>query len=371
MKKVLLLLLCLSLGFSLIACGLIQNQTSPVLEEKEEPIVVSLGSETVEVVQADPPLNAPTLNYGGFSIYGYYLGYIEMGSYPQTLAHHKAVAEMSLATDATGYYYSTWDNCHYAKVSKAKIYGKRFKFSDDTFITENEVYYFKVEPVRWWVFIDSESAVSAGSTITLISEGILDSYAFCLDENRSQDIFTQSYYRTDYPDVLANSWGYSDLRTWLNTEFLTRVFSVAEERLLVSRNTSSVTGIYNQEDPTEKIWVPSANEILAYQKVISAFNIQTLKSYATTTAVVSDFARCRSTFMSIYPEFYGCGRYWTTTAGSESYQVAYVPCDNHDYDIENTKLYGETVSMDCIGVRPVIRMYANDVTGKLQEPEEE
>ena len=369
MKKALASLLCILLGISLMACGAktIQSSSnektpSEQAEMTEKTTTVSLSLDPEKI--ASYPLNADETD-SPFSLTGY-IGYIEMGYYPQTIAHHRAVAAMSQTTDSTGYYFSTWDNEHYAKIVKAKVFGKRFKFSEDSLITENETYYFKVEPIKWWVFLSGDSAsTDSDKKITLISELILDSSAFCSDY--SQNIATLEYFRDDHPDeVYANNWGYSDLRGWLNNEFMKKAFSVAEERRLLERNTSSVSSPYDAESATEKIWVPSAVEMRAYQRLYSALNLSMRNHYVQMTALVSDYARCRNTFMSIYPDFYGCGRYWTTSAGNTTYRVSYVPCDYHD-DGGN----GESVGSSFMGVRPVICMYASDVTPILQDVEEE
>lgn len=367
MKKALLTLLCFLIGFSLIACGqnvVTSSSGNQVGIKDEDPSEEEVISTSILSISLDPqkiaayPLNADD---SALSLPGY-IGYIEMGMYPQTIAHHRAVAEMSATTDSTGYYISAWDNEHYAKINKPKVAGERFKFSEDTLIDESNVYYFKVEPVRWWVFLNAES-FGGEDRVTLISDLILDSLNFC--DEYSKNIITLDYERKD-TDILANNWGYSELRTWLNGDFLTKVFTPAEAQKLIARDTSSVSPTYNQDSPTEKIWVPSATEMQVYQRLFSALSLNMKNHYVQPAAVVSDYARCRNTFMSIYPEFYGCGRYWTSTAGKETYQIAYVPCDYHD-----DGGYGESVGASFMGVRPVICMNVNDIRSILKDIEEE
>lgn len=375
MRKALVSLLCLLVGLSLMACGA-QTLRPSSSDKTPEKVQTSEDAETTASqglsIVLDPtkavsyPLNADETDLP-FSLAGY-IGYIEMGYYPQTVAHHKAVAAMSQTTDSTGYYISSWDNEHYAKIAKPKTNGKRLKFSEDSLIDEKKVYYFKVEPIRWWVFLSVDSTLgptdNGDKKITLISDMILDSYAFC--DEYQEDIATREYFRSDHPDEIhANNWAYSELRTWLNNDLLKKIFSVAEEKRLISRNTSSVSSPYDPESATEKIWVPSAIEMNAYQRLFSAINFNMQGHYAQMTAQVSDYARCRNTFMSIYPAYYGCGRYWTSTPGNTTYRVAYVPCDNHD---DGGK--GESVGASFMGVRPVICMYASDVTPILQDVED-
>ncbi len=362
MKKVLTALICLVTCLSCFACGkagaLFSEKTGSAPQEvvSSSPADLPLGGNEA---QPSFPLNA---NGDPYSLASY-VGYIELGSYPQTIAHHKAVAEMSQTTDSTGYYYSTWDNEHYAKISKSKVYGKRFKFSEDSLIAENETYYFKVEPIKWWVFFSGDMVGAGSETITLISEQILDSHDFCAEYSPDLTSATQEYYRDDNPDVLANEWAYSDLRTWLNDEFLKKAFSLADERLLVARATPGA----NDADPalTEKVWVPSNPEITAYRGLFSVLSATLQAHHATYLSQVSDYARCRNTFISIYPDYYGSGRYWTSSAGNTSYRASFAACDNHD----KSGTAGESVGSTYMGVRPVICLYASDVTAILKDVE--
>ena len=382
MKKVLTALICIVVCLSCFACGkagaLLSGKTNDDTDGQSVTSSASLSLDS-KGAQVASPLNA---NGDPYSLTNY-VGYIEYGYYPQTIAHHRAVAEMSQTTDSTGYYYSTWDNEHYAKISKSKVYGKRFKFSDETLIAENETYYFKVEPIKWWVFFSGDMAGGAGSTVTLISDVILDSREYCSDYALS--LSSNTYCINDVTHngeaVAANSWGYSDLRSWLNGDFLKKAFSVEEERLLCSRNTSFVTNVYKEDDATEKIWVPSSTEMIAYKTLFNALTGSLSGHYAPYLAQVSDYARCRDTFISIYPDYYGCGRYWTSTALKPSdvkvsdddekakiasYKAAFVACDN--FDTSGPK--GESVGSSYMGVRPVICMYTSDVTALLKDVEE-
>ncbi len=366
-KKVLTALVCfvcLAACLTCFACGktgaLIADKTGPMSQEAVSSSPDDLSAEHNNEERPSFPLNA---NGDPFSLAGY-VGYIELGSYPQTIAHHKAVAEMSQTTDSTGYYYSTWDNEHYAKIAKSKVYGKRFKFSEDSLIAENETYYFKVEPIKWWVFFSGELVGGSEGTITLIADQILDSHDFCTEY--SLNIISQDYFRNDNPDVLANDWAHSDLRTWLNDDFLKKAFSLEEERLLVARTTSFVPTGTNDPSPTERIWVPSNLEITAYKGLFDALSDTLQSHHAAYLSQVSDYARCRNTFISIYPDYYGCGRYWTSSAGNNTYRAAFAACDNHD----KSGSTGESVGSTYMGVRPVICLYTEDVTALLQDVEE-
>ncbi|MBO4539795.1 MAG: hypothetical protein J5781_05920 [Clostridia bacterium] len=386
MKKVLTALVCIVVCLLCFACGkagaLLTGKTDDNATEQGDNAHSSATLPLDSNKEVSYPLNA---NGDPYTL-STYVGFIEFGCYPQTIAHHRAVAEMSQTTDSTGYYYSTWDNEHYAKITKAKVYGKRFKFTDETLIAENETYYFKVEPIKWWVFFSGDMVGGAGGTVTLISDVILDSHEFCSDY--TYDIFgdvSDVYYINDVTHngqvVIANNWGYSDLRSWLNNDFLKKAFSVEQERLLCSRNTDFVTNVYKADDATEKIWVPSSAEMLAYKTLFSSLTSSLAGHYAPYLAQVSDYARCRDTFISIYPDYYGCGRYWTSTAIKPSdvkgvdddkkamvasYKAAFVACDNHD----NSGAKGESVGSSYMGVRPVICMYTGDVTSLLKDIEE-
>lgn len=280
-------------------------------------------------------------------------GYIEFGYYPQTIAEKDAVKQMSVTTDATGYYVSAYDDEHYAKIAPADVYAMfedDYEFSDETIIKNRETYYFKVEPIKWRVFAQLDLSGNMRN-IYLISDVILDSSAFLGEKDYAESPTDGNYYNNEN-GALANNWAYSELRRWLNNEFYKKAFSSLSEEdkaKLIERNVSEVCDDYDPEDATEKVFVLSYDQAEKLTKL---------------NAVVSDYARCRGTWMSVFPEFYGNGRWWLSTAGDKTYRSCYVS------DHNSISRSGESAGSTFMGVRPAIMLSVDDAFEILTEEEE-
>ncbi len=281
-------------------------------------------------------------------------GYIEFGFYPQTIAEKDAVEQMSATTDSTGYYVSAYDNEHYARVAPADVYAlfeTGYEFTDETEIQARGTYYFKVEPIKWRVFAQLDLTGNM-KNIYLVSDLILDSSAFLSDKNYALDPTTDEY-RNLTNGSLANNWAYSELRTYLNDDFYKRAFSSLSDEdkaKIIERDVSEVCDDYDQENSKEKVFV------LSYEQ---AQNLTTLNS------VVSDYARCRGTWMSIYPELYGNGRWWLSTAGDRTYRSCYVS------DHSSISRAGESAGSTFMGIRPSIMLNVSDAFEILTDEEEQ
>ncbi len=105
--------------------------------------------------------------------------------------------------------------------------------NERSFIEYNEEYYYlrddsyyKVEPITWQVILKD-------GVKYLYSTKILDRVVFNSDEYFKPDIY--SYLNKDgVPEkTKANTYEYSDLRTWLNSTFYNTAFSDAEQEQMV------------------------------------------------------------------------------------------------------------------------------------------
>ncbi len=128
--------------------------------------------------------------------------YIYFGSYAKTIKANDVT--VSSTADANGYYTGS-DGEKYVKIIATPC-ETGYKFSDNTTITANTEYYFKVEAIKWKVL--SETAGSA----MLLAEDILAAQAY----DASGD--------SNYKD--------SDIRAWLNGTFLTTAFTAAEQGII-------------------------------------------------------------------------------------------------------------------------------------------
>lgn len=264
-----------------------------------------------------------------------YLGYIEMGYYPQTVAERKAVAQMSKVTDSTGYYYSTYDNEHYEKVSTPKVASlnpNTYEFSTQDTIENGQTYYFKVEKIRWDIY-GRINALGQTVNLFLVSHNILDSSEF----QASYGLATSDDYEIkdqngQFTGIKANTWEYSTLRQYLNETLYNKMFTEEEKALIVAQDTN----IDNIKDNISICTTATATGLKMFP-----------------TAQVTDYARVRNTFMDTNKKYYGNGRYWLRDAGNNTYRVQYY---GSNATISNV---GESVGAEYIGVRPTIILNAS------------
>jgi hypothetical protein len=182
----------------------------------------------------------------------YYLsgGYLYYGLYPQTVVTDSAIVTALSAlttTNSQGYY--EYQGYMYAKLS-ATPDNSGYKFSDNTtVITSGTAYYFKVEPIKWRIL-----KTSSGS-YTLMSEQALDNQKFYHDWQNNRTINGSTVY--------PNNYMYSDIRTWLNADFLNKAFYL-DSSLIQTTNvdnslasTGDSSNKYVCADTSDKVWLLS------------------------------------------------------------------------------------------------------------------
>lgn len=153
--------------------------------------------------------------------------YVEFGRYPQHLLEdkrtisdlNKGIADGSLVPDATGVY--TYNNSLFVKL-KATPYQNDAKtyfgeFGDGSDVKAGEEYFFIVEPITWKVLSGDPSDPNA--ELLLLSESVLTAHLF------REDLTTREF---DGKPVYANNWEYSDIRAFLNGEFVNMAFKGGE-----------------------------------------------------------------------------------------------------------------------------------------------
>ena len=180
--------------------------------------------------------------------------YVRLGEYPQTKKADDVTIWGDIAGD--GYYLGS-DGERYVKITANPA-------RTDTGYTKGEEYYFKVEPIYWQV-VEEWSLEKIGidknleNSMFLISRDVLDAREF---------------------DSLSNKWYESDMRTWLNGEFLSCAFTASEEGIIpMARINNSVFGTvttaelefdallseakknpYLCDDTSDKVFLPSRYE---------------------------------------------------------------------------------------------------------------
>ncbi|MBQ4237586.1 MAG: InlB B-repeat-containing protein [Treponema sp.] len=143
---------------------------------------------------------------------------VQFGDWPQTIkAASVTVDETKSAVIGANTYYYGSDGAWYAKCAE-NAYEPGYKYSDETDVntsSANSTRYFKVEPIKWRVLTDNYSGKKL-----LLAANVLMPHRFDSENNNYKD---------------------SDIREWLNGEFLNAAFtSDAVQRIAVTNVNNSL-----------------------------------------------------------------------------------------------------------------------------------
>ena len=256
-------------------------------EQKVEELTLELGDVTLYAKWSDQPTEVQTETKQYVRVNKNDEGdaqgeYILFGWYPQTIKASDVTVDD--VADEDGYYLGS-DGERYAKVV-AYPYESGYTFSDGSEVTNGETYYFKVEPIRWRILSESD-----GSTF-ILADGIIANKAY-------------DFYRNNYKN--------SDIRAWLNGEFLNSAFGDIAQSLIETTevdNSASSTGYdsdrYACENTFDKVFLLSYREVVNSEYGFSSDN----EDYDTARRMtVSDYARSTGASMDT-SSYFGCGRWW-------------------------------------------------------------
>ena len=172
--------------------------------------------------------------------------YIYFGEYPQTIkADNVTVGDVA---DEDGYYLGS-DGERYAKMV-ADPYNSHFTFSDGSKMIGGETYYFKVEPIRWRILSENKNGAF------ILADSII--------ENRVYDAGGSNNYMN------------SDIRAWLNGDFLDIAFEDLAQSLIkmtTVNNSAYSTGydgnIYACANTSDRVFLLSYRE--AFEQFLRFF----------------------------------------------------------------------------------------------------
>ena len=176
--------------------------------------------------------------------------YLQFGSYPQTVKSDEVTIDET-DVDDNGYYLGS-DGFRYLKASARLIYAGTV-FNNEIPIKNGQEYYFKIEPIVWRI-LKEESGI-----VTLLSEKALNTHCF----------YSGSDTRTiDGETIYKNNYKYSDIRTWLNSDFYDMAFSSSEKSKIQETtvdNSAKSTGYgtgnnYACDDTIDKVFLLSKEE---------------------------------------------------------------------------------------------------------------
>ena len=220
-------------------------------------LTLDLGDATLYAKWGEPIVQKETVQ-----VYTREGDYIYFGEYPQTIK--SADVTVGDVADEDGYYLGS-DGERYAKVV-ADPYGSGYTFSDGSSVTDGATYYFKVEPIRWRILSED------GGSAFILADGILANKAY---------------------DASSNNYKNSDIRAWLNGEFLNAAFGEVAQSLIetteVDNSAYSAGYSSNQyacENTFDKVF------LLSYREATdSAYGFASSSTYDTARRMtVSDYA---------------------------------------------------------------------------------
>ena len=216
----------------LCACGEVEKRVVPVSSEHTftERSMTEEYECNSDAVQTDGIYyyKCSVCSAKGTNVYVTEDAYVYFGEYPQTLKDENVT--VTETTDSRGYFLGS-DGAYYAKVTAAP-YRNDYTFSSGIPVVGGEVYYFKVEPIRWRV-ISKE-----GNTVTVVCDSVIDRVVF--DDDKSVD---------QYAD--------SDVRAWLNTQFFNAAFSADQQEII----TTTELSIDVEESIEDKVFLFSRDEV--------------------------------------------------------------------------------------------------------------
>lgn len=287
-------------------------------------LTLDLGDATLYAKWSEPTVQKETVQ-----VYTREGNYIYFGEYPQTIK--SADVTVGDVADGDGYYLGS-DGERYAKVV-ADPYQRGYTFSDGSSVTDGVTYYFKVEPIRWRILSED------GESAFILADGILANKAYDADSN--------NYYN-------------SDIRAWLNGEFLNAAFGEVAQSLIETtevNNSASSTGNSSNKyacgNTFDKVF------LLSYREAINNSYGFSINSEAKDTArrmTVSDYARSTGANMSGDDRYFCCGDWWLRSPVSTlDYGVRTIGFDGY-VDYFSHYGYPCQVYHDHIGVVPALNI---------------
>ena len=234
--------------------------------------------------------------------------YLIYGEYPQTKVSDESIiaaltggiAQGTIVADENTGWYSYKGQRYASLVARPHTAeGSTKTFADGSEMNNGETYFFKVEPIKWKI-------ISTDGTKNLVTTDLL------LDV---KEFHASVADRTiDGQTVGANNWEYSDLRTWLNSDFIDLAFDGSDEDYVLTSTVENGAEVSREgdrftdcNDTEDKVF------LLSYKDVIgTGFDTDDGVS-ETRTVKVSDYARAKGAYM---PN--GEGGYWWLRNGSDS-----------------------------------------------------
>ena len=220
-------------------------------------------------------------------IYG---DYILFGEYPQSIKSYNV--EITETQDERGYFLGG-DGNYYAAVTADPL-GDGYKFTNNVDIVDGEIYYFKVDAIRWRILCEEEGRA------LILCDSIIDSMAY---------------------DNSDNNYKESEARAWLNTVLYETAFNKLQREIIGSAsvdNSADSTGYSGNpnasENTVDKVFLLSyadvTNPEYGFEKSNTAFDEARLLK-------TNDYSRAKGAYSSNESEYYNVGWWWLRSPSNE------------------------------------------------------
>ena len=261
-----------------------------------------------------PSDNCPTLSEDGKTI--------TYGLYPQThVGDENLISSLNGLTNPESNGWYLFEGSYYANI-KANPCLSNYKFDDGSSIVKGDTYWFKCEPIVWNVLNKNNNEYY------LLSSILLDAHKYDDNSNNYQD---------------------SDIRNWLNNEFLNSAFSLNDSHILITSvdnsasTTDSASNPYTCENTEDKVFLPS------YQDYLNSDYGFTASTDPTDTRIsrITDYAIARGASTNPW--------YWTRSSCSEDAKWVWFVSRSGKIDYETVVANS---AFSCC-VRPAINIFLN------------
>lgn len=208
--------------------------------------------------------------------------YIYFGEYPQSIKADDVT--VSATTDSRGYYLGS-DGAYYAKVI-SDPHDSNYTFTSGAAVESGEVYYFKVELIRWRIL------ATDGDKMLILCDSIIENLRYADNKNNYRD---------------------SEIRAWLNETFYKTAFSELQREIIIKTvvdNSVSSTGNtvnpYICENTEDNVFLLSFAEVTGGKYDFTTSGPDTAERQMQT----SDYSRAGGVYMNTSREYYGNGWWW-------------------------------------------------------------
>ncbi len=288
---------------------------------------------------------------------------IQYGTYPQT--NVTATVELSNAADSAtwksyNYYSGTGDRSDgqmkpsdcmlfadffldgikyravkissYRPMCTGFVSSADYSVQGDNGYVENDIYYFKYEPLQWRV-LDPNTGF-------IMCESIIDSQPY---QNAVKK--TINNYFLPIGSTYACDYVKSSIREWLNRDFYETAFSAAQmDNIQVSTlNNDAYSGTYDSKSTNDKIFLLSRSEVLNTSFGFSSS--PSMNDYAK-QAQATDYSKCQGLLTNE-----GNYNWWLRSPGNSGWTACTV---NYNNGVD----YNTIVNYSLIGVRPACNLFS-------------